>query len=261
MADFGSHGKDTVNLPDWFEPQTIEFMNFSLEGGKIRTQAFGDVDHDWFYSFVTSPELKNVWLRAKKFFNKVPYRGQIVLFIAIRLSFRPSGEYMSEREAMLWKETFLAKIRELSDFMDLAPKNFDVRDALRNRLSSFVSFKEHDNVDELSESDQSVYHALQIVVARGSRPACLLGLTEEAIAEMAYSKKGHASQFRGRNAERAYFVRKLSRILKYQTGDWKRTTVAEVTSVAFECGYTAKEVVRCTKDLEPPAPRSWGIDE
>tara|TARA_R110002074_G_scaffold316748_1_gene487203 strand:+ start:1634 stop:2455 length:822 start_codon:yes stop_codon:yes gene_type:complete len=248
--------KKLITFSDSFEPETIEYIVHICGGGEHlqgRTYGFdteynrpGHVTLLELERVVTSPELNPTWKRAKKYFPNLAFRGQCVLFLAIRSSLRPEGIYVSEREAGIWKDKFLTKIQEARELAEMTPENLNTFMGLHQNLTRSVGDDAYrDSWNNKGEAGR----ALISLMYGQSNLVSLLDSITHAISQIPYSRKGHASQFKGRNAERAYFVRALSKILMFQTGEWKRSTVAEVTSVAFDCNYTPKEVVRATKDM------------
>lgn len=252
-------GKDFITSPDWMEPQTADYIHRRYE--RLYERGADDVFLDQKRRIVvTSPYLQRVWRRAAKYFPNVPFRGQIELFDAIWFSFRTPGEYVSEREATAWKDKFLAKVSELIKLAEVQPDNFDMHDAMFAGLSAHSPVDINSDIESLNEEDFAERLAVVELLASQADLVGLLAVIEKTVSGVEYSSLWHAGQFRGGNAERAYFVRSLSQNLMRVTGEWKRSTVAEITSVAFSCNYTPKEVVRCTKGLEAPARRPQSTD-
>jgi hypothetical protein len=213
------------DVPRWIEPETIEHAEVALD--------VDDSEYDWEPSRVEAavkclrhPELSAVWERAKSYFAGLPCRGQIQLFDVINGSLPCDyAHYCTLGEAEEWKSKFLTKISEVNALWKGRPVNFS-SEMIVSELQKTLTIP--DGTELIGPSSP------------GQHWVNFLLKTESGAKLFEYSSKGFGKHVKGSNARRTYFVRELSAAIMKMTGQWKRVTVAEITSALFDCNFTAK---------------------
>lgn len=88
-------------------------------------------------------------------------------------------------------------------------------------------------------------------------PHELLRALIDSLQETHFDPLYYGKHIHSRTSDRQYFVRKLTSLVLEFTGEPNRRLVAETVSVAFECNYEEREVIKATK--EPFSVDNWAF--
>ncbi|MEQ9464126.1 MAG: hypothetical protein RJQ10_10730 [Haliea sp.] len=222
-----------LTFPNWFEDEAVREIVEILELENVSERAYKLPDdfpeEEWLIGKITMDDrLERAWIRSKSYYPDSPDYGQVQLWSCIVTAYFYEKNWATDPEAKRWKNKLDSLINSLANHWEEIPANF------------YCDM----HIDERPDLD--------FIVNAKFQWRKLPGLSEmrSTAANLIVKSAPHGVQVRGEKARRRYFVRSLSTQLKTLTGQWKREIVAEITSVIFECEFTAPDVIRATKGMD-----------
>jgi hypothetical protein len=234
-------------LPEWIEQETEAFA-YDFRHSDPETRESEEYKcWEIAYQALHDSSLDKVWGRAKNYASgHSPAQGQMELVTAIYSALQPKKEnFATEREAEEWKDILLKKADDLIRHLHQIPRNYNLYPSLYKEIGELCF-----PAQKLSDFEIDIASGVTSRVAHEALSGKLISVYCDSVKATNYYHSAHKSQVRGKKAEHTYFVRSLSRDIFQLTGQWKRDTVAAITSSVFNCNYNAKEVIRCTKGMD-----------
>lgn len=242
----------TARFPDYIEPFAQDYLRqqLSIESPFEEGSCLSELEQ----KCICEPTLQSVWERATKYYPDFPARGQLALLSSIWHSVRYEGiVYATEREAEEWRLEFLRKAQDLRRLWKKKPANYmtllttaeSFRRLEQDRYFEDLAAEGAKHLEAETADERIDYFRVPMMIESGDMLSIYIGSAKKA----KYNSRGHGKHVRGPKAQRAYFVRNLSARLRGMTGEWKRDSVARITSLVFECNITAEDVRRMCSDL------------
>ncbi|WP_374962808.1 hypothetical protein [Spongiibacter tropicus] len=227
--------------PDWVLPETIRWLKTYKKtcfASRYSSKAPEILDK-CVYSDALSA--KKVWEKASKL-EATPENGQRWLLDQIRNSL-PKDDliYMTKSEAEAWREELRTSLVKVTQLIERAPANYYNIQRVANR-----KFLE----EEVGALKANMPRSFGIFMPHILPRYFHSYLEAVNSSDVQYNQVGFGRHVNSEYAERAYFVGSLSAAYKGKTGQSKWQSVADLTSIAFDCNFSKEEARRLAQTLK-----------
>lgn len=190
-----------------------------------------------YYRLFQSTQMKYCWKKAS---SLTPGDSGQFLFSLMLWHSLPHirAKTVTKTESEEWKGQLLGALIKARD------KAYDTPDNMLGWLPL-----QRDSFDELVRGENPQLNEQRKCRLISPYPHTLLQMLIDSLQSTKYDPKYYGKHIHSATGDRQHFVRHLTALLIHYTGSPNRRMVADSASVAFDCNFEERDVIKATKDL------------